>query len=64
MLGLKSRTSQYCEKGKRNCEKLESPKAIMFACYVVTLGVDSYSGPEPDKKIEANRFAFARLFNL
>ena len=65
MLGLKSRIMQYYEKGKRNGEKFELPKAITFACYALTLGVNLYSGPEPDKKkIKANHLALAPLFNL
>ena len=65
VLGLKSRTMQYYEKGERNGEKFELPKAIKFASYALTLGVDRYSGPEPDKKkIKTNYLALAPLFNL
>ena len=49
-LGLKSRIIQYYEKGERNGEKFAIPKAITLACYTLTLGINSYSGPEPDKK--------------
>jgi DNA-binding XRE family transcriptional regulator len=53
-LGLKSRIIQYYEKGERNGEKFAIPKAIELACYALTLGVESYSGPETDKK-KANK---------
>ena len=49
-LGPKSRIIQYYEKGERNGEKFAIPKAIELACYALTLGVESYSGPETDKK--------------
>jgi len=49
-LGLKSRIIQYYEKGERNGEKFAIPKAIELACYALTLGVESYAGPEIDKK--------------
>ena len=49
-LGLKSRIIQSYEKGERNGEKFGIPKAITLACYALTLGVDSYSGPEPNRK--------------
>ena len=53
-LGLKMCIMHYYEKG----EKFEIPKAITLACYALTLGVASYSGPEPNKKkIEANILA-------
>ena len=41
VLGLKSRTIQYYEKGERNGEKFEIPKAVTLTCYALTLGVDS-----------------------
>ena len=44
-LGLKSRIIQYYEKGIRNGEKFEIPKAIELACYALGLGIESYSGP-------------------
>lgn len=49
-LGLKLRIIQCYEKGERNGEKFAIAKAITLACYALTLGVDSYSGPEPDRK--------------
>ena len=49
-LYLKSRFIQNFEKGERNGEKFAIPEAITLACYALTLAVDSYSGPEPDRK--------------
>lgn len=49
-LGLKSRIIQYYEKGERNGEKFAIPRAIELACYALTLGIGSYSGPETDRK--------------
>ena len=49
-LGLKSRIIQYYEKGERNGEPFEIPKAIELACYAITLGVDQYAGPDSGKK--------------
>ncbi|MGA1206185.1 MAG: helix-turn-helix domain-containing protein [Litorivicinaceae bacterium] len=48
-LGLKSRIIQYYEKGERNGDKFEIPRAIELACYAITLGVERYHGPEPKK---------------
>ncbi len=50
VLGLKSRIIQYYEKGERNGEKFAIPRAIELACYAITLGIKSYSGPGTDKK--------------
>lgn len=64
-LGLKQRIFHHFEKGEQNGEKFEIPRAITLACYILILGVDSYSGPETDKeKIEAYHLTLARLFNL
>jgi len=49
-LGLKSRIIQYYEKGERSGEKFAIPKAIELAYCALTPGVESYSGPETDKK--------------
>ena len=49
-LGLKSRIIQYYEKGERNGQKFAIPTAIELACYALSLCVESYSGPETDKK--------------
>ena len=49
-LGLKSRIIQYFEKGERNGAKFAIPKAMPPVCYALTLGFDSYTGSEPDKK--------------
>ena len=49
-LGLKIRIMHYYEKGEQNGEKFQIPKAITLACYALTLGVASYSGPEPNRR--------------
>ena len=59
-LGLKSRIIQYYEKGERNGEKFAIPKAIELACFALTLGVDSYSGPESDKNKAKKKIASRR----
>ncbi len=45
-LGLKRRMIQYYEKGERNGETVEVPKAVRLACYALTLGVTDYQGPD------------------
>lgn len=45
-LGLKRRMIQYYEKGERNGEPVEVPKAVRLACYALTLGVTDYQGPD------------------
>ncbi len=54
-LGCKSRIIQYYEKGERNGDPFEIPKAIELACYALTLGVESYSGPEISKKAKKDK---------
>lgn len=53
-LGLKRRMIQYYEKGEREGEKVEVPKAVRLACYALTLGISDYRGPDgtdgPKKK--------------
>jgi hypothetical protein len=41
---------QYYKKGERKGEKFAIPMAIELAGYFLTLGVESYSGLEIDKK--------------
>lgn len=54
-LGCKSRIIQYYEKGERNGDPFEIPKAIELACYALTLGVEAYSGPDVPKKIKKEK---------
>ncbi len=44
-LGLKRRVVQYYEKGERDGEKVEVPKAVRLACYALSAGVADYRGP-------------------
>jgi len=44
-LGLKRRIIQYYEKGERDGEKIEVPKAVRLACYALAQGVEEYAGP-------------------
>jgi hypothetical protein len=41
---------QYYMRDERKGGKFAIPKAIELAGYFLTLGVESYSGPEIDKK--------------
>ncbi len=45
-LGLKRRMVQYYEKGERDGDKVQVPKAVRLACYALSLGVDDYHGPD------------------
>lgn len=45
-LGLKRRVVQYYEKGERNGETVEVPKAVRLACYALSQGVEDYGGPD------------------
>ena len=45
-LGLKKRTIQYYEKGKRDGKDFKIPKTTELACYAITVGVEHYFGPE------------------
>ena len=45
-LGLKRRIVQYYEKGQRDGERVEVPKAVRLACYAIVQGCDDYAGPE------------------
>lgn len=49
-LGLKRRIVQYYEKGERDGEKVDVPKAVRLACYALTVGVTEYEGPSADPK--------------
>lgn len=42
-LGLKRRMIQYYEKGERDGEKLDIPKAVELACFALASGIRSYS---------------------
>ena len=48
-LGLKRRVVQYYEKGERDGEKVEIPKAVRLACYALSRGVEDYGGPPLDR---------------
>ena len=45
VLGLKRRMIQYYEKGERNGEKVNIPRAVRLACYALSQGIADYSGP-------------------
>jgi transcriptional regulator with XRE-family HTH domain len=45
-LGLKRRMIQYYEKGERDGETVEVPKAVRLACFALSKGVSDYSGPD------------------
>jgi transcriptional regulator with XRE-family HTH domain len=44
-LGLKRRMIQYYEKGEREGERVEIPRAVRLACYALAEGVEDYHGP-------------------
>ena len=49
-LGLKKRMIQYYEKGERDGEPVEIPKAVRLACYALAEGCHDYSGPAESPK--------------
>lgn len=48
-LGLKRRMIQYYEKGERDGEPLDIPKAVELACYALSAGVREYSFAAPKR---------------
>lgn len=56
-LGLKRRMVQYYEKGERDGDKVEVPKAVRLACYALASGVDDYHGPDHDATLPATSSA-------
>lgn len=52
-LGLKRRIIQYYERGERDGEIVEVPKAVRLACFALSKGISDYNGPDardPAKK--------------
>jgi transcriptional regulator with XRE-family HTH domain len=47
-LGLKIRTIQYYEKGKRSDRSVEIPKAVALACFAISCGVEDVDYSEPE----------------
>ena len=47
-LGLKIRTIQYYEKGKRKDKKVDIPKAVALACFAISCGVEDVDYSEPE----------------
>ena len=47
-LGLRIRTIQYYEKGKRKDKKVEIPKAVALACFAISCGVEDVDYTEPE----------------
>lgn len=47
-LGLKIRTIQYYEKGKRKDKPVEIPKAVALACFAISCGVEDVDYSEPE----------------
>ncbi|MGB1046239.1 MAG: helix-turn-helix transcriptional regulator [Litorivicinaceae bacterium] len=45
-LGLKKRTIQYYEKGKRDGKDFKIPKTTELACYALSVGIEHYFGPQ------------------
>lgn len=48
-LGLKRRIIQYYEKGERDGERVEIPKAVRLACFALSKGISDYNGPDGRK---------------
>ncbi|SDE82375.1 helix-turn-helix domain-containing protein [Rhodospira trueperi] len=44
-LGLKRRVVQYYEKGERDGDVIDIPKAVRLACFALAQGVTDYHGP-------------------
>ncbi len=47
-LGLKRRVVQYYEKGERDGETVQIPKAVRLACWALSQGTTEYQGPTPE----------------
>ncbi|MEC8642897.1 MAG: helix-turn-helix transcriptional regulator [Pseudomonadota bacterium] len=47
-LGLKIRTIQYYEKGKRKDKRVDIPKAVALACFAISCGVEDVDYTEPE----------------
>ena len=47
-LGLKIRTIQYYEKGKRKDKKIEIPKTVALACFAISCGGEDVDYAEPE----------------
>lgn len=45
LLGVSKRTVQFYEKGQQPI-----PRAIALACYALSVGVRTYSGPQSDER--------------
>jgi hypothetical protein len=52
-LGLKKRMIQYYETGSRGAKAVVIPKAVELACYALSVGVESYAGPDPADRLSA-----------
>lgn len=48
-LGLKRRMIQYYEKGERDGEPLDIPKAVELACYALSAGVREFTFIAPKR---------------
>jgi len=48
-LGLKIRTIQYYEKGKRKDTKIDIPKTVALACFAISCGVEDVDYAEKAK---------------
>jgi transcriptional regulator with XRE-family HTH domain len=48
-LGLKRRMIQYYEKGERDGEPLDIPKAVELACYALSAGVREFRFVAPKR---------------
>lgn len=45
-LGLKRRVVQYYEKGERDGDAIDIPKAVRLACFALAQGTTDYHGPD------------------
>jgi transcriptional regulator with XRE-family HTH domain len=43
-LGLKKRVIQYYERGNRDGNAVEVPKAVELACYALSVGIEEFTG--------------------
>jgi transcriptional regulator with XRE-family HTH domain len=61
-LGLKLRTVQYYEKGERRGKKIDIPKTVELACFVISCGVEEVDYAEPEGRA-VDRTATKRILS-
>lgn len=63
-LGLKKRTIQYYEKGKRDGKDFKIPKTTELACYALSVGIEHYFGPQSLNSDEQQPADYLKSHNI